>query len=185
MNFQKIDTAICNYVGEKNRQRIQEHRKRPMISSPVSPWRSATSVDDIRRDMINKISAVLIGWQVTYYSLRESILPAEIGISVLSTGIVVSAYQLSKTYNNAFWRIAWKDEGWVKWRTLSWVLFASKGLSDLVATQLLDLSPVGMVPFIQSIIYHYIVFHLIYTRDTLPKKPEEKIAKNIWVFQGT
>jgi hypothetical protein len=173
MNISQLDTDLSWYVWEKNRQRIVDRSKRPMLSNPFSLWRSAKNVDDIRIDMINKISLTMIGQQMFYIVTVTSDVQ-NIVASLLSTWIVVWALQWSRIRNNWFWKMMSKDAGWPKWRAMVGAMFMYVWTTDFLKMQLATIWPHETLYFANSIMYHYILFHLIYTRDELPKKKEEE-----------
>jgi hypothetical protein len=173
MNISQLDTALSSYVWEKNRKRIQDDSKRPMLSSPISLWRSAKGVDDIRADMINKVSALMIvGHILNLASVTNNV--QNIVASLLSTCIPVWVLQVSRMHNNWFWKIMSKDPiGWPRWRVRVGAMFVLIWSVDFLRMQLTNVWINEALYCANSILYHYILFHLIYTRDELPKKKEE------------
>jgi hypothetical protein len=81
MHIPDYDVVFTDYVGEKNRKRIHEDLKQPMISLPVALYRAAKNVDDVRRDTINKMCATLILGQGTYLVVSTT---SDIAVSVAS-----------------------------------------------------------------------------------------------------
>lgn len=174
MNFSRMDDSFSDYVWEKNRKRIQNDDKYPMFSSPVSVYRWASSVDDIRRDTINKMIATTALWQWLCYALSPNTGSFDIVTSVLTSSIIILSLQASKMKKNVFWHMISKNENGHKWRILMGSIFLIRWMTDILPPLLINMGIDNATPFIQSFIYHYLWFHLIFTRDDLPKMKEEE-----------
>lgn len=177
MNISQLDTALSSYVWEKNRKRIQDDSKRPMLSSPISLWRSAKNVDDIRVDMINKISALMVGGHILNITSITSDVQ-NIVMSLLSTWVVVWVLQTSRMHSNWFWKMASKDEWWPKWRVIMAGVATYIWATSFLRMQLTNIWLNETLLLAHSIAIQYVWFHLLYTRDELPMKKEEKISSS-------